>query len=354
MALMHRQSLVQFAAPVCETVADVPVPQGSEVLLRVAKCGLCHSDLHLQDGFFDAGHGQRIDITRSIKLPFTLGHEIVGTVEAAGPDAPHDLIGQPRVVYPWSGCGACRDCINGDENLCARNRYLGVALDGGFSTHVLIPDSRYLLPYEPLPAGFAAALMCSGLTAYGALKRAAAHPRRRNLLLIGMGGVGLMGLSIAHAMGLENIAAADLSESARAAALDAGATTTYDPAARETARRMLKDSGGGFDVIVDFAGSEASLTFAMGALAHGGKIIVSGLIGGTFNIPAVNWVHKRMSVEGFMTGTLDEARELIDLARTGRLKPVPMHEAPMREAADWMEKLRQGGVTGRIILTNGA
>lgn len=354
MALMHRQSLTQFATPVCETIVDAPVPQGSEVLLRVAKCGLCHSDLHLQDGFFDAGNGQRIDITRGIKLPFTLGHEIVGTVEAAGPDAPRDLIEQRHVVFPWIGCGTCRDCINGDENLCARNRYLGVALDGGFASHVLVPDSGYLLPYEPLPAGFAAALMCSGLTAYGALKRATSHPRRRNLLLIGMGGVGLMGLAIARAMSMETIAVADLSEAARAAALDAGAATAYDPAARETARRMLKDSGGGFDVIVDFAGSEASLAFAMGALARGGKIVVSGLMGGSFTTPAISWVHKRMSIEGFMTGTLTEARELLDLARSGRITPVPMHEAPMREAAEWMEKLRNGGVTGRVILTNDA
>lgn len=349
---MRRQSLVQFATPVCQTIVDVPSPQGSAVLLRVAKCGLCHSDLHLQDGFFDAGNGQRIDITRGIRLPFTLGHEIVGTIEAAGPDAPCDLVGQRRVVFPWIGCGTCRDCLNGDENLCARNRYLGVALDGGFASHVLVPDSRYLLPYNPLPAGFAAALMCSGLTAYGALKRATAHPRGRNLLLIGMGGVGLMGLAIARAMGMENIAVADLSEAARAAALDAGAATAYDPAARETARRMLKDSGGGFDVIVDFAGSEASLPFAMGALARGGKIVVSGLIGGSFYMPVVNWVHKRMSIEGFMTGTLLEARELLDLARTGRIAPVPMHEVPMHEAADWMEKLRNGSVIGRIILTN--
>lgn len=354
MALMHRQSLTQFATPVCETVVDVPVPQGSEVLLRVAKCGLCHSDLHLQDGFFDAGNGQRIDITRGIKLPFTLGHEIVGTVEAAGSDAPRDLVGQPRVIFPWIGCGTCRDCLNGNENLCARNRYLGVALDGGFASHVLVPDSHYLLPYEPLPAGFAAALMCSGLTAYGALKRAATHPRRRNLLLLGMGGVGLMGLAIARAMSMETIAVADLSEAARAAARDAGAATAYDPAARETARRILKDSGGGFDVIVDFAGSEASLAFAMGALARGGKIVVSGLMGGSFTTPAVSWVHKRMSIEGFMTGTLTEARELLDLARSGRITPVPMHEAPMREAAEWMEKLRNGGVTGRVILTNDA
>lgn len=352
MALMHRQSLVQFTRPVCETVADVPAPQDGEVLLRVAKCGLCHSDLHLQDGFFDAGHGQRIDITRGITLPFTLGHEIVGAIEATGPDAPRDLIGQRCVVFPWIGCGTCRDCIHGDENLCARNRYLGVARDGGFASHVLVPDSRYLLPYEPLPAGFAAALMCSGLTAYGALKRAAVHPRRRNLLLIGLGGVGLMGLTIARAMGIDNIAAADLSEAARAAAHDAGAATVYDPAARETARRILKDSGGGYDVIIDFAGSEASMAFAMGALARGGKIIMSGLVGGAFTIPVVSFVHKRMSIEGFMTGTLNEARELLDLARTGRLKPIPMSEAPMREAALWMEQLRGGGVTGRIILAN--
>lgn len=352
MALMHRQSLVQFAAPVCETIADVPAPQGGEVLLRVAKCGLCHSDLHLQDGFFDAGGDQRIDITRGIKLPFTLGHEIVGAVTATGPDAPGDLVGQRCVVFPWIGCGTCRDCINGDENLCARNRYLGVASDGGFASHVLVPDGRYLLPYEPLPEGFAAALMCSGLTAYGALKRVLAHPRHRSLLLIGMGGVGLMGLAVARAMDIDHIAAADLSEAARTAARDAGAEVAYDPAARETARRVLKDSGGGFDAIIDFAGREASMAFAMGALARGGKIVVSGLIGGAFSMPVVSWVHRRMSIEGFMTGTLSEARELLDLARTGRIAPVPMHEAPMREAAHWMEQLRKGGVTGRIILTN--
>lgn len=352
MALMHRQSLVKFGSPVCETIVEAPSPQGGEVLLRVARCGLCHSDLHLQDGFFDAGQGQRIDITRGIKLPFTLGHEIAGTVEAVGPNAPRDLVGEKRVVFPWIGCGTCRDCMNGDENLCARNRYLGVAIDGGFASHVVVPDSRYLLAYHPLPAGFAAALMCSGLTAYGALKRALSHPRHRNILLIGMGGVGLMGLAIARAMDIEAIAIADLSESARAAALQAAATTAYDPAARETARRMLKDSGGGFDVIIDFVGNEASLNFAVGALARGGKIVVSGLIGGSFATPVVSFVHKRMSIEGFMTGTLDEARELLALAQSGRIAQPPMHEAPLRDAADWMARLRQGEVTGRIILTN--
>jgi len=352
MALMYRQSLVQFDAPLCQTVVDVPVPQGREVLLRVEKCGLCHSDLHLQDGYFQIGGGERLDITRGMKLPFTLGHEIAGVVDAVGPDAPAELVGKRRIAFPWIGCGTCRDCINGDENLCARNRYLGVALDGGFASHVLIPDAKYLLDYDPLPTGFAAALMCSGMTAYGALKRLAHHPRQRNILLIGMGGVGLMGLSLAKSMFSQSISIADISEAARDAAMAAGAATAYDVTKPESIRRAIKDTGGGFDAIVDFAGSESSMNFAMTVLARGGKIVVSGLIGGGFNIPVVNWVYKRMSIEGFMTGTLDEARELIALAREGKITPPPMQEHSMSEAQTWMEKLRAGNITGRIILSN--
>ena len=116
MPLMYRQSLMQFAAPVCETVVDAPVPQGGEVLLRVEKCGLCHSDLHLQDGFFDAGGGQRIDITRGIKLPFTLGHEIVGTIEAIGPDAPHRS--WPRPSPPTYPCRAGARCPAASPRRC--------------------------------------------------------------------------------------------------------------------------------------------------------------------------------------------------------------------------------------------
>lgn len=150
MALMRRQSLVKFDAPLCETIVDTPTPQGSEVLVRVERCGLCHSDLHIQDGYADIGGGNRLDTTRGMKLPFTLGHEIAGIVEEVGPDASKDLIGRKAAVFPWIGCGQCKGCINGDENLCTRNRYLGVSLDGGFASHVLVPDPKYLLDYDPL------------------------------------------------------------------------------------------------------------------------------------------------------------------------------------------------------------
>ena len=87
MALMRRQSLVKFDAPLCETVVETPKPQGGEVLVRIERCGLCHSDLHIQDGYADLGGGKRLDTTRGMTLPFTLGHEIAGVVDEVGPDA---------------------------------------------------------------------------------------------------------------------------------------------------------------------------------------------------------------------------------------------------------------------------
>jgi D-arabinose 1-dehydrogenase-like Zn-dependent alcohol dehydrogenase len=351
MALMRRQSLVKFDAPLCETIVETPKPQGKEVLVRIERCGLCHSDLHIQDGYADLGGGKKLDTTRGMILPFTLGHEIAGVVEEVGPEVSKDLIGTGKAVFPWIGCGQCRDCLAGDENLCAKQRFIGVAIDGGFASHVLVPDAKYLLDYDPLPVNQAATLMCSGVTAYGALKRLVDRPRQRNLLLIGLGGVGQMGLAFAQAM-FKKISVADLSPSARASALNNGASVAYDPSEPEIAKRILKETEGGFDEIVDFAGNEKSMGFAVSVVARGGKIVVSGLMGGNFSLPMVQWIYKRMTIEGFMTGTLAEAHELMALARTGKVKPTPMKEEPMGEVQKWIDELRAGKVVGRIVLKN--
>ena len=352
MAVLRRQSIVKFDAPLCETIAETPKPQGREVLVRIERCGLCHSDLHIQDGYADLGGGKKLDTTRGMTLPFTLGHEIAGVVDEVGPDVDKALIGTKKAVFPWIGCGQCRDCLNGDENLCARNRYLGVAIDGGFASHVLVPDAKYLLDYDPLPVNVAATLMCSGVTAYGALKRLVNRPQQRNLLLIGLGGVGMMGLSFAPAMFKQKISVADLSADARETALKNGASIAYDPSEADIAKRILKETDGGFDAVVDFAGNEKSMNFAMSVLARGGKIVVSGLMGGNFSLPMVQWIYKRMTIEGFITGTLSEAHELMALARAGKIKPTPMKEEPMADVQKWIEQLRAGKVVGRIMLTN--
>jgi D-arabinose 1-dehydrogenase-like Zn-dependent alcohol dehydrogenase len=329
MAQMRRQSLVKFDAPLCETIVDTPKPQGKEVLVRIERCGLCHSDLHIQDGYADLGGGKKLDTTRGMTLPFTLGHEIVGVVDDVGADVPKDLIGAKKAVFPWIGCGQCRDCINGDENLCLKQRFLGVSIDGGFASHVLVPDAKYLLDYDPLPVNQAATLMCSGVTAYGALKRLVDRPRQRNLLLIGLGGVGMMGLSFAQAMFKQKISVADLSPAAREAALKGGAAVAYDPSEPDIARRIIKETEGGFDEIVDF-----------------------GLMGGNFSLPMVQWIYKRMTIEGFMVGTLAEGHELMALARAGKIKPTPMREEPMGDVQKWIDELRAGKVVGRIVLKN--
>ncbi|MCP9630318.1 alcohol dehydrogenase [Rhodopseudomonas palustris] len=352
MTQMRRQSLVQFAAPLCETIVDTPKPQGREVLVKIERCGLCHSDLHIQDGYADLGGGKKLDTTRGMTLPFTLGHEIAGVVAEVGPDAPKELIGTKKAVFPWIGCGKCRDCLAGDENLCAKNRFLGVSIDGGFATHVLVPDAKYLLDYDPLPTNVAATLMCSGITAYGALKRLVDRPRQRNLLLIGLGGVGMMGLSLAQAMFKQPIAVADLSPAAREAALQNGAAVAYDPSEPDVAKRIFKETDGGFDGVVDFAGNDKSMNFAVSTVARGGKIVVSGLMGGQFSLPMVQWIYKRMTVEGFMVGTLEETKELLALARAGKVKPTPMKEEPMQDAQKWIDQLRAGKVVGRIMLAN--
>jgi alcohol dehydrogenase len=352
MAMMKRQSLVRFDAPLCETVIDTPKPQGREVLVRVERCGLCHSDLHLQDGYMDLGNGKRLDTIRGMALPFTLGHEIAGVVDEVGPDAPSDIVGQKKAIFPWIGCGQCRDCLAGDENLCARNRFLGVSIDGGFATHVLVPDAKYLLDYDPLSVNMAATLMCSGVTAYGALKRLVDRPRQRNILLIGLGGVGMMGLAFARAMFKQKVSVADLSTAARETALANGAAVAYDPSEADIARHIIKENDGGFDAVVDFAGNEKSMNFAVSTVARGGKIVVSGLMGGNFNLPIVQWIYKRMTIEGFMVGTLAEAQELMALARSGRIKPTPMREEPMGDAQKWMEQLRAGKVIGRVLFKN--
>ena len=276
MSKFHRQSLVAYAQPLCETVADLPTPRGSEVLVRVECCGVCHSDLHIQDGHFDLGGGKELDITKDRTLPFTLGHEIAGIIAAVGDAAEGAPIGHRVAVYPWIGCGKCAACRAGNENLCSNHHHLGVAVDGGYATHVLVPHPRYLLDYAPLSPFFAGPLMCSGLTAYAPLKRLAARNKDVPVLLVGLGGVGMMGLAIARVLFHQAPIVADIDAEKRAAALAAGAAQAFDPSDRE-ARRAIMAATGGVLAACDFVGSDKSLQFATSVLARGGKVIVTGL-----------------------------------------------------------------------------
>jgi D-arabinose 1-dehydrogenase-like Zn-dependent alcohol dehydrogenase len=349
MTQLRRQSLVAYGQPLCETLVDCPAPRGSEVLVRIERCGVCHSDLHLQDGYFALGGDKRLDITKDRPLPFTLGHEIAGVIESAGPEAEGATVGRRIAVYPWIGCGNCAACRAGEENLCSNHRHLGIAADGGFASHVLIPHPRYLIDYAPLSSAFAGPLMCSGLTAYGALKHLGDHAERGPVLLIGLGGVGMMGLAIARALFRTPPIVADIDAQKREAALAAGAAATYDPADPQ-ARRAILSATGGVLAVCDFVGSDRSLQFATGVLGRGGKVVVTGLLGGMFSMAAAMFAIKAMTIEGTLTGTLAQARELIELARAGKIAPIPTHDRPLNEAQAALDDLRAGKVVGRTVL----
>ena len=346
----RRQSLTAYAAPLCETIAQLPAPKGTEVLVRVSRCGVCHSDLHMQDGYFQMGDGKQLDVRAGRELPFTLGHEIAGVIDSAGPDATDARPGRAVAVYPWIGCGQCPACRAGDENICAAPRHLGVTVDGGFATHVLIPHPRYLLDYAPLAPAYAGALMCSGLTAYAALRRLSGRATRGPMLLIGLGGVGLMGLALARAMFATKIFAADIDAKKREAALAAGADAAFDPADPGARKDVLKASGG-IHAVCDFVGSDKSLAFATGVLAKGGKVVVTGLIGGAYTTAVALFPLKAMTIEGTTTGTLAETRELLDLVRAKKIVPPPIAERPFSAAQATLDDLRAGRIVGRVVLS---
>ena len=118
---MRSWQIVAWGEPLERRDYPEPEPRGTEVLLRVDACGVCHSDLHLHEGFFDLGAGERIRVAdRGMQLPFTLGHEIAGWVDATGPGVTGFSVGDAVAVYGIIGCGTCASCLAGRDNECRR------------------------------------------------------------------------------------------------------------------------------------------------------------------------------------------------------------------------------------------
>ncbi|MBI5717222.1 MAG: alcohol dehydrogenase catalytic domain-containing protein [Burkholderiales bacterium] len=341
-----------FGRPLARVLRDTPQPQGTEVLLQVGSCGVCHSDLHLQDGYFDLGGGNRIDMTRPMSPPRTLGHEIAGTVVALGPEAATlgVQVGDRRIVYPWIGCGRCGTCAAGNEHLCGTPQALGSNRDGGFASHVVVPHPRVLLEFEPQAEEQACTLACSGLTAYSALKKLGAPAAGDAVLIIGAGGLGLSAIRLARRMLGAAPIVAEVDKSKWDVAREAGASEVIDPTADGAARALVKATGGGVAAAVDFVGAASTFGFGFGALRKGGKLVCVGLFGGSAAVLPTIVSMKALTIAGSYVGSLQELRELIAIAREGRLPALPLTSRPLAEASQALDDLRAGRVKGRAIL----
>jgi len=290
---------------------------------------------------------------RGIKLPLTMGHENVGEVVALGPDAKGVKVGDVRLVNPWMGCGECKVCLRGDENLCLKPQNVGVFSQGGYATHMLVPSHRHLFDIGNLSPTDAAPLACSGVTAFSALKKIPTL-QDEAVVIIGAGGVGLMGVTLAKKMGAKDVIIVDIDAGKRDAALKAGATKAVDGGAADAAAQIQQATGGGAWGVVDFVGSGATVNLAMASIIKGGAIVVVGLYGGDVTVPTPYLPLRAMTLRGSYVGSQSDMAELIDLVKRTGMPPVPIKTRPLEDVNATLNDLRAGKIVGRVVLTPAA
>src|SRR6187401_1937312 len=333
---------------------EIPTPQpaSTEVLLKVLAAGVCHSDLHLSDGYFDLGGGKKLSILeRGMKLPTTLGHENVGEVVAIGSEARGVRIGDRRLVDPWMGCGECPVCKRGDEQLCTKPSSIGVFRQGGYSTHLMVPHPRYLFDIGNIPPERAAPLACSGVTTYSALKKVGPTLAIEPVVIIGAGGLGLMCLALHKAMGGHSAVVVDIDPVKRDAAKKAGAAKVVDGGAADASQQIIDMTNGGAWGVIDLVGSSQSARVGYDSLIKGGKYVVVGLYGGDLTVPLPPIPMRALTIQGSYVGSLPEMKELIELVRRTGIPPVPVATRPLEDVNAVMDQLRAGKVIGRVVLT---
>jgi D-arabinose 1-dehydrogenase-like Zn-dependent alcohol dehydrogenase len=344
---MRCYCVMHHGQPLERVDKDIPVPQGSEVLLRVKAAGLCHTDLHLWEGHYDLGGGKKLMLSdRGIKPPMTLSHEIVGEV-VSGAGAP---IGKTVLVHPWIGCGECAACQRGEENICIKPQSLGVVRPGGFAEYVVVPHARYLVEIDGLDAAEAAPLACAGVTTYSALTKLGERVQQDPVVIIGAGGLGLMAIEVLRTMGGKGAIVVDIDPAKREAALAAGALAAIDAKASDAVQQLQAATNGGARAVLDLVGATPTVTLAVAACARGGHVVICGLMGGdiTLSLPVIPM--RPLTLQGSYVGTLTELRELVALVRRTKMKAIPVQRRPLDEVNAAMQELAAGKVVGRTIL----
>jgi D-arabinose 1-dehydrogenase-like Zn-dependent alcohol dehydrogenase len=350
---MRSYDVVEYGEPLKAVERATPEPQGTEVLLRTLATGVCHSDLHIWDGYYDIGGGKHFSLRdRGLVPPITLGHEITGEVVACGPGAIGVKPGDRRVIYPWIGCGTCAVCKRGDEHLCNRPRSLGIYQPGGFADHVLVPHPRYLLELSGLAPEQAAPFACSGLTAFSALRRVGeAVYRAQPVLVLGAGGLGLMCVALLRALGGHGAVVADIDPKKREAALAGGAIAAIDAGAADAVKQAQAAAKAPIGAAIDFVGASATARLGIDAIARGGKYVIVGLFGGDITLSLPFLPIRAIAIEGSFVGSLGEFRALMALVKEGKVPKVPLESRPLDGAEAALRDLKAGRIVGRAVLT---
>jgi propanol-preferring alcohol dehydrogenase len=328
-------------------LVDLPEPEPGpgQVVIKVGGAGACHSDLHVMREFAEgmARWGP----------PFVLGHEAAGWVHRTGGNIKNLEHGQPVAVYGLLGCGHCKPCAAGAENLCVHGMEgppgIGFGVDGAMAEYLLIADPRRLVPIGDLDPADVAPLTDAGLTPYRVIKRV--QPQLTpgsHAVVIGAGGLGHLAIQILDALTPARVIAVDTREPALALAREVGAAATVQ-ASKDAAEQVKEATGGaGADVVLDFVGSAPTIALGAAVAKPGMDLVVIGAAAGQFT-----WNFYALPYEVKLTtsfwGTLPELHEVIALARQNKVK-AHIQRFPLEEAMHAYELMEKGQLDGRAVI----
>lgn len=325
--------------PFALRAVSVPDPGAGEVRVRIEACGMCRTELHLRDGLLDLG-----------RRDFTVGHEIAGVIEAAGAGVPAARLGERVVVYYYEGCGDCRYCRTGDEQLCpAPLRQPGFTTDGGYAEHLVVRARNCVRVPDAVSLAEAAPMGCAGSTAVhaGRLARIGAGEW---VVVHGTGGVGFALLGYARAAGARVIAVGRGPERL-ALARELGAEAVID--ARETpdvAAQVAALTGEGADIVFELVGLQQTMRQATGMLRRRGRLVLIGYTAESYSIHPVELIVKELQVLGSVGSTLQDLHEAIGLLGQGRMRCPIDRSLPLERFEDGLRAIEQGGLLGRVVL----
>lgn len=320
--------------PLDITNVPTPTPGPGRVLVRVAGCGLCHTDLHYLD------HG-----VKTFKPPpLILGHEAAGTIEAVGPNVDDRSAGERVLIPAVLSCGRCRFCRGGRENLCDKLVMLGNNIDGAYAEFVVVPASDLVSVPDAMPLEMACVIADAVSTPYHAVKHRGRVSAGDVVAVVGCGGVGLNVVQCATVAGARVIAI-DLNDERLEAARELGAVETVNPSAMERVdKHVRKLTGGGVDVAFEAIGNPTTMRMAYSLLRRGGRLCVIGYSADDVTLSAAKLMYFELEVVGSLGCGGGEYPEIIGLVEAGRIKlePIVSGTLPLEEINEGMDRLRRG------------
>lgn len=323
-----------------------PRPAAGQVVIRVAGCGLCHSDVAMMAMPGEVGEAL------GWAIPFTLGHETAGWVHEVGEGVEGFSVGDAVAVASPASCGSCRWCAEGRENTCAHGLVgRGYGRDGGLSDRLLVDATRALLPIGDLDPALAGPLTDAGATSHHAVRRIL--PRVRpdgSVVVLGVGGLGGFMVQILRARTTARIVAVDPDPARRDLALRYGADEVVDGVGEGTGRALRSILGrDGADAVLDVVGVDDTIACGLRSLSPGGAFGLVGAAGGTLRKPWYGSLPRDGEVFTFQGSDLADARAVLDLAAEGRIA-VDVVPFALDDVEAAYAVLEAGGLAGRIVV----